>query len=157
MKTIEEPKEEIFTKLQLLKSVSEVQSKIKDTITSDFTLAVFNETQREGATEMVVDAYYAKTMMEILKEKTKNQWTWNKKQQLWEKTPRPNHEAIMNKITEHTFNIFMTRIYMMAILHRNTEQNTMLKILAQAQEEPETQEQDLTTKEKLKEMLIPSK
>ena len=61
--------DQLATRLDMLKHISEVQSVIKDTITSDFTLASLDEQDKEGITEMVVNAYYWRQLLTKLKVK----------------------------------------------------------------------------------------
>ena len=66
--------EEIENKLHLLKHTSEVQSRIKEDISSDFTLARLSDQDKQSIIEMTDNAYYVKSLIEKLKNKKKPTW-----------------------------------------------------------------------------------
>lgn len=121
------------TKLAFLKHLSEVESNIKNHISKDFVLAHLNEKDKEGITEMSSNAYFAASIIEKIKHKTKEkgQWYWNKTNKTWEKH-NYNEERLqeITKIQTTLFTTFMRKLYMVAILNRNTSKNHILNVLA---------------------------
>lgn len=148
----QEELEAIDNKLELLKYTSQVQSRIKDEISTDFVLAKLSEKDKEGITEMTSNAYFVKRMMSIIKKKAKR-WEWDSKEKKWEKKEAETSDRNkIEEISKRTFDMFMTRIYMTAILNRNVERNYLLNILAGLKEEEE-KEEDTEIKSKLREVL----
>ena len=64
-------------KFDLLKSLTEVESNIRDIISSDFVLAKLGEKDKKGIIEMVNMAYYCRKVMMIL-QRARKPW-WNNK------------------------------------------------------------------------------
>lgn len=136
---IEEKQEEetINDKLDLLKFAVDIKLRLKNDITSDFTLARLGEKDKEGIIEMTTNAYYSKKLMTYI-EKKHRKWKWNKQQEEWEQEKLDETEkAYIRKIGEKIFDNFMTRIYMTAILNRNVKDNHLIRILAGYQEQEE--------------------
>lgn len=116
----------IDNSLELIKFATEVQSKIKEDVTSDFVLAKFaNEKDEEAIKEMINNARMSKRMITELTQKT--YWTWNKKTKTWEKKSLDKEtEQKIQKIADVVFEIHMIRLEMKAILNRNKENNPIL-------------------------------
>lgn len=126
---------ETDTKLDLLKHLTEVQSKIKNEISVDFTLAQFDDKTINSITEISVNAYLSYRMYNgILRNMiTKGIETWNTKTNTWEKE---EYDPIIIKQIEiqrdETFDSYMQRLYLTAVLYRNNKRNHLLNTIAQA-------------------------
>lgn len=143
----------VDNKLELLKYTSEVQSRIKTDISSDFTLAKLDDKTKEAIVELVGDAYYVKKIINQIRIKAKK-WHWNNKTKNWTKTPiTPEEQDRINTIGEEAFDTFMTRLYMTAILNRNVDKNHLLKVLTQENPQQEPEEKELLIKKGTKEVL----
>ena len=131
------------TKLDLIKYTSQVQSDINTNITSDFVLAKLNEQDKTAIIEMTDNAYHAKKiLLQIAKNYKQN--TWNPTTKQWEITPITKEHPIykkIQKIANKTFNMYMIKMQMIALLNRNVEKNHLINILAQRQEEDIPKEQ----------------
>jgi len=124
---------EVDNKLELLKYTSEVQSRIRDDISPDFTLAKLSESDKEGIIEMTSNAYFCKKIGKSIEAKAKEigKWSWDNKTRKWRRVKySQKYVDKLNKVTQATFDAFMTRIYMTVILNRNVNKNYLIKILA---------------------------
>lgn len=151
------PARETDSKLEFLKHMTEVQSKIKDAVSSDFILAKLGEQDKEGITEMTVNAYYGKTLMELLKKKCQKVWKWQKEGYWKKEDEQPEKLEVLDKQAQILFNTFMTRVYMTTILNRNVKDNYLIKLTTGTKEEEKEEEEQTETKEtirKLKKMAI---
>lgn len=151
---IEIPEPTIDNKLELIKSLSQVKSSIKDVITEDFVLAKLGDKDKEAIIEMVANANYGKQLVNTIILISK-EWKWNKKEKKWElesiNIESKNH---LEKMGKRLFDTFMSRIYMTVILNRNTKNNHLVRLIAgQTEEETEdnTIEQSNETIEAIKE------
>lgn len=122
--------EEFDSRLDILKFVSQVKSRIKKDVGSDFILAKLTEKQKEYIIENTTNAYFTKRMIEDTALKTNN----------------PKDKTKINKMAARVFDTFMTRSYMIANLNRNVSMNYLLGLLAGKDEEVEQNE----TKEEVK-------
>jgi hypothetical protein len=146
---------EIDSKLELLKYMSDVQSRIKNDISSDFILAKLGDQDKEGVIEMTSNAYFCKKVGDMIKHHAikKGKWVWSVKANSWIREEYDNdYLKGLEIINRATFDAFMTRIYMTVILNRNVEKNHMLKILSGSQEDEriEDEMEIRSLKEKLK-------
>lgn len=118
--------------LELLKYTSQVQSRIKKDITSDFTLAKLSDKDKEGITELTVDAYFAKKVLSLIANKAQV-WDYNNETKVWVQhgLPDVDRKAIYG-LADTTFDAFMNRIYMTVILSRNVDKNYLISVLARA-------------------------
>lgn len=141
---------ETFDKLAFIKHLSEVQSRIKDQITSDFVYAKLDEKDKEGVIEMTNNAYYGhRLIIEIAKKATK--WEWNQKQQQWEKRNYNKTETeTLLLMSNNTFDAFMTRPTMTVNMNRNVKNNYLIRMSAGLPEEEKEEEEIGDEKETLK-------
>lgn len=147
-KTTETTKDErkgIDNKLELLKYAAEVQSRLKNQITSDFVLCKLGEQDKIGVTEMTVNAYLAARQVNNIK-RNAYKWEYNKEKQKWEKheiTEYKEEKETLDAYEEKVFDTFMTRVEMCAILNRNEDKNNMIEVLSGLrQEEIKTEEEN---------------
>lgn len=147
----------IDNKLDLMKALGQVQSDIKDRITSDFVLAKLDEKKQELIVNTTSNAYFCKSLIERTKER--KIWKWNGKN--WEETEQTKEDK--NKIDEagrRTFNAFMTKNTMIAVLNRNIKNNYLIRLMTGLNEEENEEEEDDKSDEiikKLKAQIKPEK
>lgn len=91
--------------------LTDVRSRIKKDISTDFVLAKLEDQDKTGVIEMTVNAYLAKAVAESLKPYCRSV----------EEMKEVEHEG--NRI----FDMYMTKIYMVVLLNRNKEQNPMVR------------------------------
>lgn len=133
---------ELDNKLELIKFTSQVQSRIKDEISSDFILAKLSEKDKEGIIEMTADAYFCKKLIQTLNEKG-SITEWNNKIKNWEtRNLTTAEEEAIKTYADQVFDAFLTRIYMTVILNRNVPKNHLLKVLTGVNQEDEEEEQE---------------
>lgn len=154
METKENKEPTIDNRLELLKYTSEVQSRIQKDITSDFILARLGEKDKEAIVELTSDAYFTKRVInEIIKRS--HEWNWNKKEKKWYKTPMKEEDAKkIIEIANKTFDAYMIKITMTALLNRNVNQNYLINILAQQQEQQEEETEKVTLAQKPKQLIM---
>lgn len=135
-------------KLEVLRFSSAVHSRINDEITSDFVLSKLNQKDKQFIIEMTCNAYYMKSVFDILASriKLKNIYNPDQKEQITKE---------IEKISISMFKSFMIKNYMIANLNRNEAQNTILKLLVGGKDdttEDEDKDKDAlaTITEKLK-------
>jgi hypothetical protein len=139
--------ESIDNKLELLRYISNVNSRIKDDISSDFILAKLKDKDKEGIIEMTSNAYFVKKVMVMLAEKHK-EYKYDTKTKKWTMSHLDTKtKEAMKKIADATFDAYMTRIYMTAILNRNVPRNYLVRLIAGYDDEEEEGE---TPKDELK-------
>lgn len=127
---IEEKEESIDNKLELLRYVSNVQSRIRKDISSDFILAKLSDKDKEGIIEMTANAYFVKKIMMLVANK-QIKYNWNNQKQKWEKSYlEPKEKKIITEIANATFDGYMTRVYMTTILNRNVPRNYLVRLIA---------------------------
>lgn len=134
-------------KLEVLRFISSVHSRIKDEITSDFILAKLTEQDKNYIIEMTTNAYFMKAIydyMLVRLHQQKNKYD----QETYQETTK-----LINKISGSLFKNFMIKNYLIADLSRNNSENPMLSILGQYQLTPETPEP--TTQQKIIDKLKP--
>lgn len=144
----------VDNKLELLKYTSQVQSRIKKDITSEFTLAKFNEKDKEFIIEHTVSAYFAKKVIEMQKQRTK--WDYDKTEHLWiERKQNEKETDTIQNIANAVFDSFMNRIYMVAITNRNVDANHLLRYLSGMGDDgqPIENDEDKEIGKKLKRMI----
>ena len=96
----------IDNKLELLRYVSNVQSRIKEDISSDFILAKLGDKDKNGIIEMTSNAYFVKKIMQLLAKKH-TKYEYDSKTKTWKKIflSEKEKEAI-EKIANATFDSF---------------------------------------------------
>lgn len=147
------PTETIANKLDLIKHISEVQSRIKEEITSDFVYARFTEKDKKMIIEMANNAYLTTKRLGINAKKHK-EWQWNNQQKQWEQKEMNQHtQQKLIKGVDNLFDIFMTRPMMLAILSRNVKDNYLVKHTAGITEEETGEEIEEEEQNKLKKTL----
>lgn len=150
------PEKTIDTKLELIDTIAQVKSKIKEHITSDFILAKLGDKDKEAITELTANAYYGAKLLRVV-EKTQKKWYWEDGKWIYKHLEEKDKEAIRQH-SENLFSVFMVRVQMTVILNRNVKDNHMLRMMLGASDEPEegTTEKDTAEglvnkiKEKLK-------
>jgi len=132
----------IDNKLELLKHISEVQSRIKEHITTDFTYAKLDEQNKKAIIEMTTNAYYGITLIKEIENKA-TIWKWNNEKKQWEQRKLNKKEKeIMNERQKRIFDAFMTKVFMTTILNRNTKDNYLIRIMAGLGEEEVEKEKE---------------
>lgn len=151
----EEPEEKtVDNKLELLKYTSDVQSRIKTDITSDFILAKLNEKDKEAIVELTADAYFSKRVIEQIAKRS-HQWHWNNENNKWQKQPLDiNKKNKITKMASRIFDSYMIKLQMTALVNRNVDKNYLINILAQQQERNETEDEPVTLAKKPKELIL---
>lgn len=135
----EEEQDNIDNKLELLKHLGEVQSPIREEITSDFVYAKLGDKDKEGVTEMTANAWLSKSYYKQMRAKA-TVWTFNKSLQRWEgRGVDTKTTGYMDAAGSSLFQAFMIRPYMTVILNRNVKDNHIVKLLGGAPEEDNTQ------------------
>ena len=100
-------------KLDLLKFVGDIHTRIKKDITADFIFAKLNDTDKEGVINMTVNAFSSKRLMYIYASKSED-----------------DEAKILKEIGNSIFDNFMTKIYMTIILNRNVDGNYIIDVLS---------------------------
>lgn len=118
-------------KLEILRFVSSVHSRIKDEISSDFTLSYLDEKQKEYIIEMTTNSYYMQTMFTYLLNRLHQQ------QNKYQPEQYERARQIILNIAGEVFKTFMIRTYMINVMGRNDTKNPMLHILAESKPEEE--------------------
>lgn len=130
----------VDSKLEFYKNISEVQSGIKNEITTDFTFCKLDDHDKEAVIEMVNDSYYAKQIILSINERA-TKWEWDKDK--WVQRHLNNEETAFIKIkANRIFDVIMTRIFMIAILNRNVKDNHLIRTLTNTTEIEEPQEEE---------------
>lgn len=122
--------------LEILRFISAVHSRVKDEITSDFTLGFLTEKEKEFLIEMTTNAYYMQGIYEYMKHRLIQQ---HKKY-----TPETHEKMIqlITKIQGNVFKTFMIKNYLIAILSRNNNKNPLLNILGHSNQQEEDNEEE---------------
>ena len=144
MKISENPEPTVDNKLELVKHLGEVQSPIKQTITSDFIYAKLGDKDKEGITEMTANAQLGRNFYRYVEEKTVK-WHWNKEKEQWEaKSMNKEHRETLKKYASTLADNYMIRPYMIANLARNQSDNFLIKITAGVPDNEPEEENDNT-------------
>lgn len=138
---INETDKPIFSdRLDIYKHLTDIQSRIRNDITSDFTYAKLNDQDKEFAIEMTNNAYFMQNaILQYIKICKTNK----------------EIEQIIQE-SRNVFDITMKSVYMLMILNRNVPKNILLQILGgitEKETEDETDEQTTSILEKLKKKL----
>lgn len=137
MKIVDETNElnQVDNKIELLKFLAMVATRIKKDITSDFTLAKLDDQNKTGIIDMTSNAYLLRRIINTLKEQSYT-WTYNHETKTWTKNNLDeNTKTRIEKIGQNIFDSYMVKVYMTAIMNRNVEQNHILNILGGIQQE----------------------
>lgn len=119
------------------KYLTDIQSDIKEDITSDFILAKLNENQKESVIELVRDAYFVKKEIEKLAlgyryRPLKNGKYMKNKDGTFKRFDLTRIEQkYIEKVAKITFNSFMIKIIMTKIEYRNVENNVMMELITE--------------------------
>lgn len=140
---IQEPEETVDNELELLKYIATVQSNIKEDVTSDFVLCKLGDKDKEAVIELGSDAYYAKKLITVIKKKA-YRYRWNQQEKNWTKEAITDQEKEKIKVFEkNTFNAYMNKLSLLAILNRNVTKNHIVNVLSKrAIEEEEEEKQE---------------
>ena len=144
----DEEKEEIDqveNKLELIKYTSQVQSRIRDEITSDFILAKLGDKDKEAVIEMTSNAYFAKKIIWMIckRAKARGVYVWDKKQDKYvrEEFERKKLE-VLKGYGKVIFDSYMNRVYMTVLLNRNVPQNYLIRLMAGLPDEEKEEEEE---------------
>lgn len=139
----------IDNNLELVKYATEVQTRIKEDINSDYVLAVIEEKDKEAIKEMVNNAYLSKRMIKGIT--YKKVYKWIKEEKRWIETNIEEETAErIREIADEVFDIHMIRHHMKVTLERNKVPNPILTGLMGTQPNKEiTEEQEETIKERI--------
>lgn len=129
------------SKLELIKHSTQVHSRLKEDITSDFVLAKISDPNiKEAMVELTSNAYFCKKL--ILEIQNKTTWHWNNQTKQWENQELQDNQINRIKtLAEQTFDSFMKRLTMTAVLARNVPENHLIKLVAGVKDEPEPDEE----------------
>lgn len=140
--------EQIYDKLQLINSMKQVTSPIKEVLADDFVLASFDEKQKEFIIEMLKDAMFARLV--LLRYKDTNLYRWNSKMHDWERNPdgslkkcplSTDDKFIIEQRANELFKTYMVEPLTLAVLNRNKSSNFILRLLVTGTEDkPDQQE-----------------
>lgn len=140
-------------KIELIKGVSEVRSKIKDVVSDDFILCKLTPQEKEYIIELTNNAFLSRKLLKTVKEQG-TKWDWDKKKNLWERRKLNQEEKLhMENLIQNCFDSYMNRIYMITIVNRNVPRNYIVEKITgirDEEEEEETRLQSLTDKVKKK-------
>ena len=113
--------ETVDTKLELMKYLANVQSRIKDEITTDFVYARLGDKDKSAIIEMTVNAYYGRKLLGVIS-KSYRRWVWNDTVKIWEsRFLEDNEQKLIDLHGQNLFDTFMRRMFMIAILNRNVK------------------------------------
>ena len=116
--------------LELRKYLVQVQSRIKNEVTSDFTLATVLPEEKEGIIEITTNAFEARKKFENIA-KCKR-WNWDKKEKAWILNElNKQQKEIINQHTNQTFDTYMNRVFMMITMNRNKANNPLASMLVE--------------------------
>jgi hypothetical protein len=135
------PETTIDNELEHLRYLGHVKSRINKEVTEDFTYASLDDKDKEAVIEMTTDAYTIKRMFEIA-EKKATKWTFDNDEQVWELRPMDKNEReLINKYGVASFETVMTRVIMTVIMNRNKPKNPLIRLLAKANKEEESNDE----------------
>ena len=127
-------------KIELIKSISEVQSKISDVVSSDFVLSKLDDREKQYVIEMSNNAFLSRRILTNIKIKA-TRWEWNKKLSEWIKRGLNKEEiSQMNEYIQACFDAYMNRIYMIVLLNRNVPKNYLIEKMTGISDEPEDEQ-----------------
>lgn len=110
--------------LELLNNLTKIKLRLRRDITTDFVLAKLGNKDREFAIEMTINAYLAKRIIEMYKNKGK----------IYEEgVPRELNDEerkIVQKRADAMFDMFMNKVFMVVILNRNIDGNYLINVLS---------------------------
>lgn len=139
------PEKKISEDIELKNELFQVKGSLKKNITQDYTLAHLNKDEREFITENYQNAEFAKNIIERFGDKGWR-FVWDEKTMDWVrnsdgmpiKVPISDKEkAYIQKLANRTFEFFMIRPHMMAVLNRNRSENFLVKLLGKKDNEDE--------------------
>lgn len=156
MHTGETPPQDDYEIKQLAVEIGDTL--VKQDITRDFTLCYWNEQLKDGAQSLHSTAEYVMKAIRRV-EYFAHEWKWNEKTKTWTHEPLTTDERERIKhIAKRTYDTYMNRIKLLAILNRNTDNNPLLKwILEVDKEKKKDATVDETIKEKIKKMFAGEK
>ena len=145
---LEEPREieenTFDDRLEVLKFSASVQSRIKDDVTADFTLARLNEKDRKFIVEMTQNVYIAKRMYLIILLQMQRKWEKKETYTQEEKHLYDKEYAAVTNAMKMNFDAFMSKIYMLAITNRNVDANYLINAITGYIQEAEKKENKKT-------------
>jgi len=125
-----EEEEHFNDRLDILRHVSDIKLRLKEDITNDFVLARLGDKDKEFIIEMTGNAYFAKKLLDIMKDKGE-EWRWNEKEGIYERFMIKKDEADkIKKIAKAVFDSYMIKIYMIVVLNRNVDKNYLINVLS---------------------------
>lgn len=138
-------------KIELIKSIGDVQSKINDVISGDFVLSKLTPQEKEYIIEMTNNAFLSRKLLKRIQEKA-TRWNWYVEEQEWREESLTDEEYDeIEQLIQKCFDTYMNRIYMINILNRNVPKNYIVEKISGIKdevEEEETRLQSLTEKVK---------
>lgn len=131
----------VDTKIELLKYVSEVQCRLWKDITPDFIFAYLNDKDKEALSEITVSAFMAKEL--ISKLKNHKRWIYSETDRKYIKKGLDiNEKTIIDDFSNLSWDAYMIRLNMVAILNRNKPKNPMLSFMAGLKEDEDTEKEN---------------
>lgn len=141
----EEGNTKITEEIELKNELFQVKGSLKKNITQDYTLAHLNKDEREFIIENYQNAEFGKSIIERYANKGWR-YVWDEDKMDWKKDKDGVYikELISNeerkyiqKLANRTFEFFMIRPHMIAILNRNKSDNFLVKLLGKSNDEDE--------------------
>lgn len=133
------------TKLDILKYMTQVHSRVHTDINSDFILAKLDEKDKKNIIKMTEIAYLAKRISHRISNQLRIQLITEKNK----KTPdKKNIELLIaqinyiTSISNQIFDGYMTKIYLTVSLNRNVPKNHLINILGGQEEDEKTEESE---------------
>lgn len=144
-----EPTSSEFTDtLDVARFLASVHSRIKKDIKEDFVLASLDAKTKEYITEMTSNAYFSKIIyVPLLRKAVQDKIKWTRKLGKHSKEAKDAEYTIRMIIQDQksSFDSFMNKLYMLALLSRNTKGNAILNLLGGHMEADNTRENEEST------------
>jgi len=135
------PEKTIDNKIELTKSIGEVQSKIRDVVSSDFVMCKLDPQTKEYVIEMSNNAFLSRRILTIIKNQAKI-WVWNNGKYI-HRLLNSKEKEYMDSLIQACFDAYMNRIYMITIVNRNVPHNYIIEKISGVKDEVEDEETKL--------------
>lgn len=141
----------VDSKVELLKHLGSVQSRVNRDINSDYLYAILEDQDKEGITTMTSLAFYIKNLLIKTANKYKEYHYDHKTKKYTHRTIPIEKQNQIKRTAERIFDAFMIKNIMCVNLNRNKKDNYLAKMLAEQHEE-DNDPDDEKLKQKLKEL-----
>lgn len=137
----------ITEQIELMTELMKVTSALKSNITQDYPLAHLNKDEREFIVENYQNAEFAKEIIrrfgirgyKYVWDDAKKDWVRGKDNSPAKVRISDIKQKYIIKLGDRTFEFFMVKPHMIAILNRNRAENFLVKLLGKAPEEEQPQ------------------